>query len=324
MSRNYRFDNIKFILITLVVFGHFLELINGQATDNLYRTIYLFHIPAFIFITGYFAKFNPAKIIRTLILPYVILQLLYLPYNSLFILEKDTFTLQFTKPYWLLWYLMTVAFYYLLIPFFETNNRQKQLMIVAASIIVSLLAGLDENIGYFLSLSRFFSFLPFFLAGHYLAKTDKPDKTSSKKGISFLLPLIASIGVIFSIVYIINSPLRYQVLYGSYSYEAMTYGPDIKFLLTIFAGCWIILLLYIVPNRKIPRLSYIGKNTFCIFVLHGFFIKLADKYNLFQYSETKNLLLATLLTGVLLILLGNKYTACFSEFVLFGFYNKRR
>ena len=101
MSRNYRFDNIKFILITLVVFGHFLELINGQVTDNLYRIIYLFHIPAFIFITGYFAKFNPAKIIRTLILPYVISQLLYLPYNSLFILEKDTFTLQFTKPYWL-------------------------------------------------------------------------------------------------------------------------------------------------------------------------------------------------------------------------------
>ena len=61
MSRKYRFDNIKFILITLVVFGHFLELIDGQTANNLYRIIYLFHIPAFIFITGYFAKFNPSK-----------------------------------------------------------------------------------------------------------------------------------------------------------------------------------------------------------------------------------------------------------------------
>lgn len=318
MSRNYRFDNIKFILITLVVFGHFLELIDGRAADNLYRIIYLFHIPAFIFITGYFAKFNPSKIIRTLIIPYVVLQLLYLPYHNLFILEKDTVTLQFTKPYWLLWYLMTVAFYYLLIPFFETNNRQKQILIVTAAVVVSLLAGFEENIGYFLSLSRFFTFLPFFLAGYYFAKTDKSEKEVSKKEISFILPAVAVIGTIFSIIYIINAPICYQVLYGSYSYEAMTYGPGIKFLLTMFAVCWIILLLYVVPDIKIAGISFIGKNTFSIFVLHGFLIKLADKLNLFAYSEIKNLLLAFLLTGAILILFGNKYTAGLFQFLLCG------
>ena len=324
MSRKYRFDNIKFILITLVVLGHFLELIDGQITDNLYRIIYLFHIPAFIFITGYFAKFNPSKIVRNLIIPYVILQLLYLPFNNLFILEKDTFTLQFTKPYWLLWYLMTVAFYYLLIPFFETSNRQKQLLIIGASAIISLLAGFDENIGYFLSLSRFFTFLPFFLAGYYFAKTGKPKKASSKKGNTFILPAIAVTGVIFSILYITNTPIRYQVLYGSYSYEAMTYGPAIKFLLTIFAVCWIILLLYVVPNKKFPVISIIGKNTFTIFVLHGFFIKLADKLDLFAYNESQNLLFAFLLTGTTLILLGNKYTSSLFEFILCGFRQKRQ
>lgn len=320
MSRNYRFDNIKFILITLVVYGHFLELIDGQTSDNLYRIIYLFHIPAFIFITGYFAKFNPSKIIRTLIIPYVVLQLLYLPYHNLFILEKDTVTLQFTKPYWLLWYLMTVAFYYLLIPFFETNNRRKQILIIAATVVVSLLAGFDENIDYFLSLSRFFTFLPFFLAGYYFAKTDK----SEKKEFSFFLPAAAVIGIILSIVYIINAPIRHQVLYGSYSYEAMTYGPGTKFLLTMFAVCWIILLLYVVPNKKIAGISFIGKNTFSIFVLHGFLIKLTDKFNLFTYSEINNLLLAFLLTGAALIFLGNKYTACIFQFLLCGFCKKRR
>ena len=324
MSRNYRFDNIKFILITLVVYGHFLELIDGQAADNLYRIIYLFHIPAFIFITGYFAKFNPSKIIRTLIIPYVVLQLLYLPYHNLFILEKDTVTLQFTKPYWLLWYLMTVAFYYLLIPFFETSNRQKQFLIVTAAVVISLLAGFDENIGYFLSLSRFFTFLPFFLAGYYFAKTDRSEKRVSKKEISFILSAAAVIGIILSIVYIINAPIRHQILYGSYSYEAMTYGPGTKFLLTMFAVCWIILLLYVVPNKKIAGISFIGKNTFSIFVLHGFLIKLTDKFNLFTYSEINNLLLALLLTGTALIFLGNKYTACIFQFLLCGFCKKRR
>ena len=323
MSRNYRFDNIKFILITLVVFGHFLELIDGPTSDNLYRVIYLFHIPAFIFITGYFAKFNPGKIVRNLIIPYVILQSLYLPYHNLFLLEKDAFTFQFTRPYWLLWYLMTVAFYYVLIPFFETNNRRKQILIVAASIVVSLLAGFDKNIGYFLSLSRFFTFLPFFLAGYYLAKDNTLKKISSKKQKFIILPLIAATGAIFSIIYIINSPIRYEVLYGSYFYEAMNYGPDFKLLLAMFAICWIMLLLYVVPNKKIPGLSLIGKNTFTIFVLHGFFIKLADKYNLFSYNETKNLLLATLLTAGILILVGNKYVTGFFEFVLCGFRQKK-
>ena len=81
--------------------------------------------------------------------------------------------------------------------------------------------------------------------------------------------------------------------------------------------------LYVVPNKKIPGLSLIGKNTFTIFVLHGFFIKLADKYNLFSYNETKNLLLATLLTAGILILVGNKYVTGFFEFVLCGFRQKK-
>ena len=113
--RNYRFDNIKCILIILVVLGHFLELPKDSATaDAVYRVIYLFHMPAFIFVSGYFAKFNPKKIVRSLIIPYIIMQTIYLAFHSLFILEEKTFTLQFTKPYWILWYLMAMVFYYLL------------------------------------------------------------------------------------------------------------------------------------------------------------------------------------------------------------------
>ena len=278
MSRNYRFDNIKFILITLVVFGHFLELVDGQATTNLYRVIYLFHIPAFIFITGFFAKFNPRKILSSFILPYVLLQILYLVFHAFVIEEASSVSLQFTKPYWLLWYLMTVTFYYLLIPFFETKDRRKQILIVAAAVIISLLAGFDENIGYFLSLSRFFTFLPFFLGGYYLAHNTRVEQTTHEKKITPILPVTAAIGVIISILYIINSPIRYQVLYGSYSYEAMEYGPGIKLILAVFAACWIVLLLHVIPNKRIPVISLIGKNTFPIYVLHGFFIKLADKF----------------------------------------------
>ena len=42
--RSNRMDNIRCLLIFLVVFGHFLALIPGAEADTLYRIIYLFHI----------------------------------------------------------------------------------------------------------------------------------------------------------------------------------------------------------------------------------------------------------------------------------------
>ena len=52
-ERNYRIDNIRFILIFLVVFGHLLGIMTGSKADLLYRFIYSFHMPVFIFITGH-------------------------------------------------------------------------------------------------------------------------------------------------------------------------------------------------------------------------------------------------------------------------------
>lgn len=279
--RNHRFDNIKFILIVLVVLGHFLELPKDSATaDSLYRVIYLFHIPTFIFVSGYFAKFNPGKILRSFIYPYVILQIAYLLFHNLIIIEEREFALQFTKPYWLLWYLMAITFYYLLIPFFQTQDTRRQIIILCASVIVSLLTGYDNSIGYNLTLSRFFVFLPYFLAGQY-SHTNREqikDKWKSSQQLLIFTDIAAIIGAICSVLFILNSTLSSRVLYGSYSYEALGYGPFIRLLLLLFAASWIIVLFRFVPNKKIPLLSSIGKHTFWIYVLHGFVIKLIGKY----------------------------------------------
>ena len=55
--RNDYFDNIKSVLITLVVIGHFLlPLESTRLKDGLVNVIYLFHMPMFIMVSGYFAK----------------------------------------------------------------------------------------------------------------------------------------------------------------------------------------------------------------------------------------------------------------------------
>ena len=56
MERDNRIDTLKGVLVTLVVFGHCF--IYGSPMDgmktNLSNWIYLFHMPFFVFLSGYF------------------------------------------------------------------------------------------------------------------------------------------------------------------------------------------------------------------------------------------------------------------------------
>ena len=57
-NRDYFFDNYKALLIVLVVVGHFIEPCydNNVFLSGLKWMIFSFHMPAFIFISGYFSK----------------------------------------------------------------------------------------------------------------------------------------------------------------------------------------------------------------------------------------------------------------------------
>lgn len=68
-QRDYFFDNIKGFLIILVVFGHAIQYLafkrNSPALLGLFMLIYSFHMPLFIFISGFFSKkTNSLKLIN--------------------------------------------------------------------------------------------------------------------------------------------------------------------------------------------------------------------------------------------------------------------
>ena len=56
-ERDPWFDNAKMALVTLVVLGHAWTLMpwNGT-TDVLYDFLYAWHVPAFVFVTGYLSR----------------------------------------------------------------------------------------------------------------------------------------------------------------------------------------------------------------------------------------------------------------------------
>jgi len=308
-QRNYKIDNIKTILIFLVVFGHMMELVSVK---QIYLVIYSFHMPAFIFVTGYYAKFRPRKILLELIMPYVLFQTLYLLFDGY--MKSKPVVFQFTTPYWLMWYLLTIIIYYLLLPCIRADSIMHKLPVVILSIAISLLAGFDSTIGYYMSLSRTLVFLPFFVLGNYIGQ-DKIHSVILGKWYGKAMVLL---GVILSSYYIITAKITPAMLYGAYSYEKAEFGLAGRAILLLVAMIWIIALFQFVPNIKLPVFSNLGKGTFSVFLIHGFIQRWLRKGGFFDLDLYNNFILAIAVSVLIVLLFGNQYFSSVFNYVVRG------
>ena len=122
-ERDYFFDNIKAVLIFFVVLGHFLLPIHEEGILVLIkRLIYVFHMPLFVFVSGYFSKriykdgrFNFKKIlylIKAYIVFVIAIQAVYAISGFRSFSEINFFS-QSGAP----WYLFAMIVWYLMIPF---------------------------------------------------------------------------------------------------------------------------------------------------------------------------------------------------------------
>lgn len=316
-ERNYRMDNLKCLLIFAVVFGHMLELFMGKndGFKVIYLVIYSFHMPLFAFVSGVFARYSPEKIRNHLIYPYVVFQILYLVFaNS--VLEKEA-EVQFTTPYWLLWYLFASIAWNLLLPLVQGSGFtwRKKAVVLTAAFLAGILIGFDDKAGYYLSFSRIVEFFPYFLMGAYYREwsdrkkaEEQPVRRSAGQpvaegeedsaGVSLkqrirkaaARPAFAfCLGALLcALIYVITEnvdEIKYAWLYGSVSYETGNYSWRFRLLSIGAALLWLVFFLVSIPARKIPFLSYIGANTMPVYLLHGFFIKLMSKSRLFNEIE---------------------------------------
>ena len=176
MKRNHSVDALKFALITLVVMGH-VPLIDGligtgwnYKCDKLaYHTmtaIYAFHMPLFVFLSGMFTKtYGLEKQLsksKKLILLFLLFQSIDIA-MALFIEQKGLTLRRVITPCFALWYLVDLFYWRIMTTIL--NKRYKNLIILV-SIALSLLAGYIP-IGSEFGIQRFFSFMPYFVVGHY-------------------------------------------------------------------------------------------------------------------------------------------------------------
>lgn len=316
-ARIYLFDNLKAVLILLVVFGHSLEwmLKSSEQAELFYLLIYSFHIPLFAFCSGYFAAYHVSGIKRKLLYPFLVFQVLYLLFDW-FYLDKDT-PATLTRPYWLMWYLLALIIWEIALPFVETANRKKQLILLGALFLLGILAGFDKHIGYYMSLSRIAVYFPFFMMAHYMRVNRQYTEVRdfAKSGIGRLLSLVSAIGMTLSIIWQ-QDIYRVSWLYGSRSYEAGKYTALERVQFYLFAIMWIAFLFGLIPDRE-NRLSRIGRNSMYVYLLHGFIIKILEHEQFYQNLAQTWRIPAAFLVSVLLVLLlsGNLVSRIFRPLV---------
>src|SRR5699024_1423011 len=113
LERNAYFDNAKVLLIFLVVFGHIIQpFIDGSdGLKTSYMWVYTFHMLAFIFLSGFFAKGSGSKkyilkLAIMLIVTYLIFQVIYTIFY--FYIGKEGWQTSMVYLHWSLWFLLSL------------------------------------------------------------------------------------------------------------------------------------------------------------------------------------------------------------------------
>ncbi|WP_035424856.1 acyltransferase family protein [Bacillus sp. UNC438CL73TsuS30] len=274
-KRSMFFDNAKFVLIFLVVFGHVISPLKEDDgfLFTLYTVIFLFHMPAFILISGYFAKGYRKKgyllkTVKKILLPYFIFQIIY----SIFYFvsgQEKSFEVDFLHPHWSLWFLLSMFCWNLMLYLFAKYRWYGFLV----SVILGILIGYIDSVGSFLSLSRTFVFFPYFLLGYLLDKEMLRGLIRSKISRPLGVVVILSIMVLFAIGFPKDAV---PWLLGDTSYAHMGEEQLIDGLLR--AGQYVLTLvvvfgfLALIPSNKF-KVTKIGERTLYVYLFHGFILK---------------------------------------------------
>ncbi|MDU1307404.1 MAG: acyltransferase family protein [Clostridium perfringens] len=285
-NRNYLIDNSKGLLIFLVVLGHSLEFIRKdyEVARLLYVFIYEFHMPVFVFISGYLSK-NVEKgrrnAVRNFLTPFLLFNIIW---NLITLLGplflRGEFTelpseqaFSFFTPGWALWYIFAMFLWKILLP-----DLLKFKNIFILSVIAGIFVKLSGEFGSYMALSRTITFAPFFLAGYYSSEEKlKRFRKFTRFNILNKVPsiLILIIGVLIALIFVNYSNIADEFFWADRSYS--------NFNIEIFTGILLYIAVYIIgfafvyvfinlmPENQ-TFLSKIGKNTLSVYFLHTYFI----------------------------------------------------
>lgn len=289
-NREYIVDNGKYVLINLVVIGHIIEpILTNDILKSLYIFIYLFHMPCFVMISGYLAAKSQSNRINHIIVTYIVFQVIYSLFSIYILKESDS--IQLAKPYWIMWFLMSLFLWKLITPYFI---KLKYPNIIA--VIMSVLVGYDSSFGYLVSLSRTAVLFPFYLIGFYSKKNHLEIiyKVNTK--------LVSSVALLvgYIIVLKISPYVDVKWTYHALRYNKLSslwYAGGYRLLLLITGFILSLSFLSLIPKKR-TFFSDRGKRSLQVYLLHGFVIKGMIYNNIYQYIDSVEKIVFLILGGI--------------------------
>ena len=261
-------NNAKFILITLVILGHF---IRDLGLHELRLIVYATHMYGFAFISGYLSK-NLVEIKRWKKTLFRLIRI-YLFGNVVFYIFArvvpfiNDFSFNIFNPYHIMWYLYALIIWRFLVPLNVILNWKKSILL---SIILCLVMGLffSDVYSQYTAL-RLINFYPFFLVGLFFPLNKLRYLNRANKLISISLMIVA-----ISMILLINIFAEVDVLkwlLGYYSFNLRgVFDPlllGLKTLLTLISIMLLISLMSLVGVRRYWFTSR-GENSMYAYLFH--------------------------------------------------------
>ncbi len=272
-GRDPWFDNAKILLVTLVVVGHAWTLLpstwfHGAAYDFLY----LWHVPAFVVVTGYLSRRfswtrrDLRRLLTTVVVPYVVFEGLLALFRTT--VGGEHLERVWLNPHWPMWYLAVLVVWRLVTP---VLRRLRHALPIAVAVS---LAGGWVGIEAF-DLDRAFGLLPFFTLG-VLAEQRHLDALRSH-GARVLG--LAALGVAAVTAALLGGSIENEWLYYRTPYADMgagwLSGPFIR-LGVLAAGTALALsFLTLVPARR-TWFTALGAASLVVYLTHGFVVLAAE------------------------------------------------
>ena len=270
-----KYDNLKGLAIFMIVLGHMAFLRKYDSISFIHDFVFLFDLPLFFFVAGYFSKIGPdepVKAFKRLFVPFVIFRVLFELF-SIFYLGKPPSNQMFIRPGYMLWFLICLFIMKMLLPIFDKFRYP----LVTAFILALLIGFIKCNI---LGISRVFTFMPIFLIGFYFKDYQSKLETNYKRLNGLLnkkstIILIAIIALLISIIVAYELPFRHIIMKHPYH----DFLIDIIYRIIVLG---ISTLNVLVLNKIMTNSSNIftkfGRASLTVYLLHGYIIILSKLY----------------------------------------------
>ena len=258
------FDNLKGLLILLVLVGHFF-----QDYPSFRWPIYAFHMPLFVFISGFFSKSIVSNGKYRAEKPLGIF-FLYLGATTLSCWVQGRWIPVFLKPQWGLWYLQGLFVWYVLSPLADALRNRWVLLgaILLFPMLVREATVLDAR-----PWMRILQYLPFFLMGRFaplalqdflclgVVRAKKLIISSAVGGAILLLVLWAKSDTAAVVLGHYDMPLGFATPgdFAGWFARMFLLAPLISFFVMV-----------LMPRCRLP-LAFLGERTLQIYVFHAVF-----------------------------------------------------